>query len=120
MEVKRVFRVPESRPKQLSGRISEELIGIVHQALGSAAGCWSNTDGASVFDIVEIGNIAFELCSVIADEIEAERDAACGYIETTTKRECSSILRLSEVAVTDESEEDLIIQDRACWEGDIR
>jgi hypothetical protein len=70
----------------VSERMSEELFSSVFQAVGTASMCWSNINGAGTFNTKEAGEIAFELCHIIADEIKAERNAACGYIESTITR----------------------------------
>jgi flavin-dependent dehydrogenase len=70
----------------VSERMSEELFSSVFQAVGNASMCWDNIGGAGIFEAMRAGEIAFELCHLIADEIEAERDGACGYIESTITR----------------------------------
>lgn len=82
MKEERVFKVSEVQ-QALSERIPEELFNAVHQAVGHASMCWTNTDSAGTFDALQAGNIAFELCHKIADEIEAARDGEAGYIEST-------------------------------------
>jgi hypothetical protein len=69
-----------------SERMSKELIGAVYRAVGLVSVCWSNIDGAGTFDTKEAEDIAVDLCRMIAEEMEAGRDAICGYLETTTKR----------------------------------
>jgi hypothetical protein len=81
-EIKTYRDFEESQPA-LSERISEELFSAVHQAVGKASMCWEKPDNGGVFDYIQAGNIAFELCHKIADEIEAARDGKAGYIEST-------------------------------------
>lgn len=76
---KHVFGVPEER--LVSERMSEKLFSAVHQAVRKASLCWSNVDGAGNYDACLAADIAFDLCHMIADEIDDERDATCGYIE---------------------------------------
>jgi hypothetical protein len=86
MVEKEVFKIPHDGRPVLSERMSKGLIGVVHRAVGLASMCWSNIDGAGTFNAKEAEDIAVELCYTIADEIEAERDATCGYIESTITR----------------------------------
>lgn len=82
MVEKEVFGISEWLPP-LSDRISEELFSTVYQAVGNASMCWEMPSGAGGFDCIQAGNIAFELCHKIADEIEAIRDVEAGYIKST-------------------------------------
>jgi hypothetical protein len=88
--------------ERLIERMSKELIGAVHQAVGLASICWSDTDGAGTYDAKKVKNIAVELCYMIADEIEAERDEAAGCIETTINEKDRSRMSLGAVVIYDE------------------
>jgi hypothetical protein len=85
-EEEEVFEIPRDERPALSERMSSRLFSAVHQAVGNASMCWDNIGGAGTFEATRAGEIAFELCHLIADEIEAERDGACGYIESTRTR----------------------------------
>lgn len=79
----KTFRDFQYSQPALSERISEELFSAVHRAVGLASMCWEKPSNAGTFDYIQAGNIAFELCHKIADEIEAARDGEAGYIEST-------------------------------------
>jgi flavin-dependent dehydrogenase len=86
VEEEEVFGISCDGRPALSERMSSRLFHAVHQAVGDASMCWDNIDGAGTFEAMRAGKIAFELCHLIADEIEVERDGACGYVESTITR----------------------------------
>jgi hypothetical protein len=83
IEEEEVFKIPHEGRPALSERRSAGLFYAVRQAVGNASMCWDNIGGAGTFEATQASEVAFELCHLIADEIEAERNAACGYIEST-------------------------------------
>jgi hypothetical protein len=94
-EEEEVFKIPHDGRPALSERMSAGLFYAVHQAVGNASMCWDNIGGAGTFEVTQASEIAFELCHLIADEIEAEHNAACGYIESTiTRRILDTVLNM--------------------------
>jgi hypothetical protein len=85
-EEEEVFEISRDGCPARSERMSAELFYAVFRAVGKASMCWDNIGRAGTFEATRASKIAFELCHLIADEIEAERDAACGYIESTITR----------------------------------
>ena len=55
--------------KSLSERLPEQVFERIHQAIGQASMCWERPEKAGVFDAKKAGEIAFELCHFIADEV---------------------------------------------------
>ena len=55
--------------KSISEVLPEELFNRIHQAVGEASTCWSNLDGAGIFDALRAGNIALDLCIQVSEEI---------------------------------------------------
>jgi len=60
----------KTKRKSLSKRLSENIFNRIHQDMGSASMCWSKIKKAGIFDAKKAGEIAFELCHFIADEMD--------------------------------------------------
>jgi len=60
----------DKRDKSLSERISEEIYMRVFQDIGAASMCWTNVEGAGIYDSNKASEIAFNLCHYIADQLE--------------------------------------------------
>ena len=61
--------------RPLNERLSEELFSAIHQAIGQASTCWSNLEGAGMYESNRASEIAFNLCHLVADEIEKKKEA---------------------------------------------
>jgi hypothetical protein len=70
----------------LSDRLSERIFNRVHQDIGQASMCWKETPHG-VFDSEQAGDIAFNLCHYIADELDVYRE---------TLRKVDEALRLTQ------------------------
>ena len=56
--------------KSLNERLPEHIFERIHQDIGQATTCWEHLNSAGTFDAERAGQIAFELCHFIADELE--------------------------------------------------
>jgi len=55
--------------KALNERIPEHIFTRIHEDIGHASMCWSETP-KGVFDSTQAGDVALKLCHFIADEID--------------------------------------------------
>jgi len=65
--------VMEVRDKPLSERLPEHIFDRIYQDIGEASTCWDNLSGAGTFDATHASRIAFNLCHIIADELDKLR-----------------------------------------------
>ena len=70
--------------KSLSERLPEEIFTRIHQDIGHASTCWSNLEGAGIFESEQASKIAFDLCHFIADRLE-EKDKEIKRLEGKVK-----------------------------------
>lgn len=66
--------------KSLSERIPEHIFSRIHQDIGEASMCWLDADGKPAppfgfFDATRAGEIAFNLCHFVADEMDKAKNS---------------------------------------------